>query len=76
MSFDKAGYVVNGRELMGLLTLEGHQGAEILVTVEGPEAQRVLDNITEIFNEGFRFGLERKIDPVPAAHSDTIVIEP
>lgn len=75
VTLEKDGVAVSAREILGLLTLEGHQDAEILVTVEGPEAQRVLDAITAIFNDGFRRAFDCAVKPVPASHAETIVIQ-
>lgn len=53
VTMEKDGQLVNARSIMGLLTLEGYCGAELVVTVEGPEADRVMNEIEKLFDEKF-----------------------
>ncbi|HMP75215.1 MAG TPA: HPr family phosphocarrier protein [Kiritimatiellia bacterium] len=53
VTMQKENQQVSARSIMGLLTLEGYCGSEIIVTVEGPEADRVLNEIEKLFDEKF-----------------------
>ena len=64
---------VNGRSIMGLLTLEGYQGRELQFTAQGPEARVVLEALTALFNDGFGSG--EKCLPIPASHGEWIELE-
>jgi phosphotransferase system HPr (HPr) family protein len=59
----KRGGFVNGKSIMGLLTLELLCGDEVVVTAEGAEAAEALAAIDELF--AGNFGL-RKSDARPA----------
>lgn len=72
VTFTKEGQHVSGRSVMGLLTLEGYQGAEILVEARGPRAREVVEALTEIFNAGFF----RDEDCLPVPPSHAVFIEP
>jgi phosphocarrier protein len=47
------GQEVNGKSIMGVLTLAAGQGSEVKVTCEGEGAQAALDSITQLFAAGF-----------------------
>lgn len=65
---------VDAKSILGILSLEAAEGRELLVTVNGPEAQRVLDRLTKLFDCGFE--IDRGQLPRPAAHDETIILEP
>jgi phosphocarrier protein len=44
---------VSAKSIMGLLTIEGYQGARIVVRVVGPDAEEALAEITELFEKKF-----------------------
>ena len=52
----KDGQSVDGRSIMGVMTLAAEQGSHIDVETAGPQAREALDAITELvanrFNEG------------------------
>lgn len=50
---EKEGLRVNAKSIMGLLTLEGHCGAAMILTASGPEAEDALDEMVELFEKKF-----------------------
>lgn len=50
---EKDGMSVSGSSIMGLLTLEGHQGCELTLHAEGEEAEKVLNALEKLFNTNF-----------------------
>jgi phosphocarrier protein len=49
----KEGIEVSGKSIMGLLTIEGHQGAELRVTAVGEDAAEALQALGELFEQNF-----------------------
>lgn len=47
------GYKVNGKSILGVMTLAAEQGAELELEVEGPDENEAMDAITELINSGF-----------------------
>ncbi|HMP73685.1 MAG TPA: HPr family phosphocarrier protein [Kiritimatiellia bacterium] len=43
----------SGKSIMGLLTLEGYQGAVLTVTATGPDAEQALDALEELIANKF-----------------------
>jgi phosphocarrier protein len=56
VTVSKDGQSVDGRSIMGVMTLAAEQGSHIDVETSGPEARAALDAITDLvtnrFNEG------------------------
>lgn len=50
---EKDGMTVNGKSIMGLLTLEGHQGAVIRITADGPDCEEALNALQELVESKF-----------------------
>lgn len=50
---EKDGISVSGKSIMGLLTLEGHQGCELTLEVSGAQAQEVMAALTELIESNF-----------------------
>lgn len=48
------GQQANAKSIMGLLSLEVDRGAELDATANGPEADRMIRAIEELFASGFR----------------------
>ena len=48
---EKDGMKVSGKSIMGLLTLEGYQGAVIKITAEGSDAGEALDALQDLVEE-------------------------
>ncbi len=70
----KDGNTVNGKSLMGLMTLQGSFGSKIDVRAEGPDAREVIEELTILINAGFFMD-----DPclsVPKEHSEWLDLAP
>lgn len=67
ITFERDGMRVNGREIMGLLTLEACDGAELTVTVVGPDAGVLMSVIEELFQSGFDDDVFRRLRQKPSA---------
>jgi phosphocarrier protein len=50
---DKDGQEVNGKSIMGVLTLAAAKGSEITVTVEGEDAEKALEALAKVIESGF-----------------------
>ncbi|AKJ64058.1 HPr family phosphocarrier protein [Kiritimatiella glycovorans] len=44
---------VSAKSIMGVLTLEGYQGARFQLVVEGPDAEDAVAAVEELFANGF-----------------------
>jgi phosphocarrier protein HPr len=73
VTFSKDGNEVSGKSIMGLMIIEGAQGAVITVKATGPEAREVIDAVTDLFNKGFNRG--ETLLPIPPAHAELIELE-
>jgi phosphocarrier protein HPr len=49
---------VNGKSIMGLLTLVAALGMEITVSAEGPDAEQALADLAALVDRGFDEGVE------------------
>lgn len=49
----KGGEEVNGKSIMGLLTLEAAHGAKVRVRVSGPDEEQALEALAELIGEKF-----------------------
>ncbi len=47
------GYKVNGKSILGVMTLAAEKGAELELEVDGPDEEEALEAITELINDGF-----------------------
>ena len=43
---------VNGKSVLSVLTLDCHQGDEIVISVEGPDADAALEHLVGLIDEG------------------------
>ncbi len=50
---EKDGMQVNGKSIMGVLTLAAAQGATILVTCEGEDAEAAMGALAKMIENGF-----------------------
>lgn len=53
----KDGTAVNGKSIMGLLTLVAALGVELAVEAEGPDAQEAVAALIELIESGFGEGV-------------------
>jgi len=49
----KKGAEVSAKSIMGLLTIEGHQGAVLCVQTVGDDAEEAMAEIAELFDNNF-----------------------
>lgn len=50
---EKDGARVNGKSIMGLLTLGGHFGSKILIRVDGTDEEAAFAELRKLIEEGF-----------------------
>ncbi|MDF3128072.1 HPr family phosphocarrier protein [Kiritimatiellaeota bacterium B1221] len=50
---EKDGMKVSGKSIMGLLTLEGHEGSTLLVETSGEQAEEVMAALTALIESNF-----------------------
>jgi len=50
---EKDGTSVSGKSIMGLLTLEGHQGSTLILRASGPQAEEALEALEELITSNF-----------------------
>jgi len=50
---EKDGVSVSGSSIMGLLTLEGHQGSTLRIEASGSQASEVMDALESLFESNF-----------------------
>ena len=49
----KDGYEINGKSIIGVMTLAAEQGATLMLVFEGPDESEAADAMTELFKSGF-----------------------
>lgn len=47
------GYKVNGKSILGVMTLAAEQGAELELELDGPDEEEAADAIAELIEQGF-----------------------
>lgn len=47
------GYRVNGKSILGVMTLAAEKGAELELEVDGPDEEDALEAITDLIKSGF-----------------------
>lgn len=50
---EKDGYEINGKSIIGVMTLAAEQGAELNLSFEGPDEDLAAAAMTELFESGF-----------------------
>jgi phosphocarrier protein HPr len=53
VELQKDGHVANGKSVMGVLLLCGHQGSRVTVTASGPDAQLAVEAIGALIADRF-----------------------
>jgi phosphocarrier protein HPr len=48
------GYRINGKSILGLLTLAAEQGAELELEMDGPDEEEAMEKMISLFSNGFR----------------------
>ena len=49
----KDAYEINGKSIIGVMTLAAEQGAELALVFEGPDAEEAADALVQLFEDGF-----------------------
>ncbi len=47
------GYQVNGKSILGVMTLAAEKGAELELELKGPDEKKALEAITDLIESGF-----------------------
>jgi phosphocarrier protein len=47
------GYRVNGKSILGVMTLAAEKGAELELEMDGPDEEKAMDAIKELIADGF-----------------------
>lgn len=47
------GYKVNGKSILGVMTLAAEKGAELELELDGPDEEEAAEAITELIDDGF-----------------------
>jgi phosphocarrier protein len=47
------GYKVNGKSILGVMTLAAEQGAELELELDGPDEEKAMQAIIELIQSGF-----------------------
>jgi phosphocarrier protein HPr len=50
---DKDGYEINGKSIIGVMTLAAEQGATLTLIFDGPDEEEAGDAMVELFKTGF-----------------------
>ena len=53
------GYKVNGKSILGVMTLAAEKGAELELELDGPDEEKALEAITELIDSGFGEAYEK-----------------
>ncbi|MBI9072718.1 MAG: HPr family phosphocarrier protein [Melioribacteraceae bacterium] len=49
----KDGFNINGKSIIGVMTLAAEKGSEVTLTFEGPDEKEASEIILDFFNRGF-----------------------
>lgn len=49
----KDGYKINGKSIIGIMSLAAEYGSELILHFDGPDEQQAADEIAKYFEEGF-----------------------
>lgn len=49
----KDGMSINGKSIIGVMTLAAEKGSELILTFEGGDEEAAADEVTNYFNRGF-----------------------
>lgn len=51
--FTKNGLRVNGKSIMGVMTLAAEKGSELIIEVDGPDEEDAIEAIVKVIENGF-----------------------
>ncbi len=49
----KDGYEINGKSIIGVMTLAAEQGSTVLLILDGPDEKEAFEALAELFSSGF-----------------------
>jgi phosphocarrier protein HPr len=49
----KDGLHINGKSIIGVMTLAAEMGSEVVLTFDGPDEEKAASEISDYFNRGF-----------------------
>lgn len=49
----KDGYEINGKSIIGVMTLAAEKGSSVLLILDGPDEEEAAAALTELFSTGF-----------------------
>jgi phosphocarrier protein len=49
----KDNFEINGKSIIGVMTLAAEQGSTLVLTFEGADEQEMADEVAQLFEEGF-----------------------
>ena len=49
----KNGYSINGKSIIGVMTLAAEQGSKLTLRLDGEDEQKAADELQKFFDEGF-----------------------
>lgn len=50
------GYRINGKSILGLMTLAAEKGSEMELIMDGPDEEEAMEAVTELFENKFKTG--------------------
>ena len=50
---DKDGFEINGKSIIGVMTLAAEQGTPLRLRFDGPDEETAADEIVQLFEDGF-----------------------
>ncbi len=53
VTLEKGGQIVSAKSIMGVLTLAGHPGSKMRIRAEGPDAEKAVAAVADLFEKGF-----------------------
>ena len=53
ITFEKEGLQVNGKSILGIMTLAAPFGSKIVVSIKGPDAEQAMTDIEKVFDDKF-----------------------
>jgi phosphocarrier protein len=49
----KDGYEINGKSIIGVMTLAAEQGSSVLLILDGPDEEEASEALAKLFSSGF-----------------------
>lgn len=52
-TIEKDGYEINGKSIIGVMTLAAEQGSTVRLVFDGPDEKQAAEAVVQLFNSGF-----------------------